>query len=174
MFILEYILIGISLSMDAFCLSIGAKKMIKRKYDTLYGICVGIFHFFMPILGLSTKRLVDNIFFISNNSLFVIVIIFIIIGLVVDKDDKPLKIILNPLLFSLAVSIDSYSIGLSVNKDEILVAAIIFSITSFIFTVFGLKLGNKIYNNFKLKGKTISIIILLLVLIYKVCFSVKS
>lgn len=174
MVILEYTLIGISLSMDALCLSLGSKRVIKMKEDILYGICVGVFHFFMPLFGLSTKSLINNIFLVSNDTLFIIIIIFIIVGIIIDKNEKPQKIILNPLLFSLAVSIDSYSIGLSINKNEIFIASIIFSIISFLFTMLGLKIGNKIYHNYEQKGKTISIIILLLVLIYKVCFSVKS
>ena len=50
------------------------------------------------------------------------------------------------LLFGLAVSIDSFSVGIGLNAiyDKPLIAALVFSITSYIFTYLGLFLGTKI------------------------------
>ena len=50
------------------------------------------------------------------------------------------------LLFAFAVSIDSFSVGITlakINKNYLL-SALMFALTSFIFTLIGLKLGNKI------------------------------
>ncbi len=64
------------------------------------------------------------------------------------KDNKKVKkmYFLEILLFGLAVSIDSFSIGIGLKSitNNTYLASLIFSITSFLFTFIGLIIGKKI------------------------------
>ena len=65
------------------------------------------------------------------------------------KDDKvKIMTFIELLLFGLAVSIDSFSVGIGLKgiSNNYILAALIFSITSFVFTYIGLHLGKKINN----------------------------
>jgi len=50
------------------------------------------------------------------------------------------------ILFGLAVSVDSFSVGVGLNNisNNYILCSSIFSVTSFLFTYVGLKIGNKI------------------------------
>ena len=145
------IIIAISLSMDAFSLSLAYGTLgIQKKQAYLLSTIVGIFHFFMPLIGLFIGNKIFNI-----NSNFLVFIILTIIGLEMIyeslKKEESIKTLKNIeyFLFAFAVSIDSFSLGItltSINKNYLL-SALIFALTSFIFTFSGLKLGNKIKNN---------------------------
>ena len=167
MLYLELILLGISLSMDAFSLAISLSLIDLSKNKSFnYSIVVGIFHFIMPVLGNVLKRLINNFYLINTDKLFIAVIIFIIIGIVFDNN-KTSKKTLNPFVFAFMVSIDSFSLGLSLESKVLLKAIIIFSLTSFIFTYTGFSIGKYINNNFEKYSKIISVSILLIVLIFK-------
>ena len=60
------LLIGISLSMDAFSLAlIYGMQGMSNKQKLLLSIIVGIYHFIMPLIGLSFGTIVENINIIS-------------------------------------------------------------------------------------------------------------
>ena len=164
----EIFLIAISLSMDAFSLAIGISslKLNHRIYIT-NAILVGLFHFFMPILGFYSKKVINNVYKVPGDVIFICVIIFIIIGIIFDREKNITKKILNPIIFAFTVSIDSYSIGLSIIKQEMVISCIIFSIVSFLFTISGFLFGEYISKKFHHYSKLISIFLLSLVLIFK-------
>ena len=156
------ILIGISLSMDAFSLSlIYGTYSLKKKDIFLLSSIVGVFHFFMPLMGLGFGGIISN-FFLFNIDL-VVGIIFGIIGIEMfvsslKNDDISIRIgILGFLLFGLSVSIDSFTsgIGLSLITDNYFLAAVIFMIVSASFTFVGLNIGNRISDKL---GKSATII----------------
>lgn len=167
MLYIELVLIGISLSMDAFSLAlcIGLNNLSVNKYK-IYSIFVGIFHFIMPIIGYLAFKIVNDIIYIPNKLLFIGAIIFIIIGILIDKDDK--KNIINPFIFAFAVSIDSFTIGLSLNNKIFIIAPLIFSIISFSLTYIGFYISNTVKDKINNKPKIISLVILLIILLYNV------
>lgn len=146
--IIILITIALTLSMDAFSLSLAYGTLnFKQKEINILSIIVGAYHFFMPLLGIIVGSLVTKYIQIGSN--LIIFCIFFIIGIQMviesiknDKEIKKLKYS-QMLLFGLAVSIDSFSvgIGLSAITDKFIIASFIFSITSFTFTYIGLKLG---------------------------------
>ena len=123
--------------------------LIKEK-KTIYllSIIVGIFHFFMPLLG----------YFLSN--LFIVKIIskinilsfavFFILGLEMllskdsDKNIINLSSLYSSIIFAFTVSIDSFSIGIALVNNRILIPIILFSIVSCAFTYLGLNIGEKL------------------------------
>jgi manganese efflux pump family protein len=145
------ILIGISLSMDAFSIALlyGTLEMPKKKMY-LTAIVVSIYHFFMPLFGFLLGKIVINILVFDPNVIVSIIFFIIAIDMIIStiKEEKELILLdlIGLLLFGFAVSVDSFStgIGLKLITNNIIQTVMIFSILSGIFTYAGLKLGNKL------------------------------
>ncbi|MEG0025834.1 MAG: manganese efflux pump [Bacilli bacterium] len=168
------IIIAISLSMDAFSLSLvyGTLNLSYKKILQL-AIIVGIYHFFMPILGMTVGNFIQTWLKIDTDIMVCIVLLIIGIQMIIESFKKHQHIkkmsFIELLLFGLAVSIDSFSVGIglkSINSNYIL-SALIFSIISFIFTYTGLYLGKKINN---LIGKVSTFIGGITIIIVGICF----
>ena len=149
------LIVGISLSMDAFSLAlVYGTQGLNRKSEVLLSIIVGIYHFVMPLIGLFFGNLIFSYFMFNVNLL--VAIIFSIIGIemiISSFKDEEVKVFLSLggfLLFGLSVSIDSLTtgIGLRAISNNYLCVASIFMITSGVFTYVGLKLGNKLSDKF--------------------------
>lgn len=143
-------LIAVSLSMDAFSLSLayGTNKLTKKEIKFL-SIIVGIYHFIMPILGMMIGNYIIKFIHVGEDILISIIFIVIGINMILDsrKEEKINKMKFGEiLLFGFAVSIDSFSVGIGINNisNNFIMCSCIFSITSLIFTYLGLKLGKKL------------------------------
>ena len=170
--IFYYMFMAVGLSMDSFSLAIvyGANDFPRKKI-LLLSIIVGIYHFVMPNLsGFLGGLFLTNL---SKYSNFIAGIVFAILGVEMiisfkDEDNKyQLDKFLELLLFGLAVSIDSFTVGLalSLEKANLIVAGLIFSIVSAIFTLLGLLLGKFLSEKTGKFSKIIGIIILFLLAI---------
>ena len=147
--------IGISLSMDAFSLALSyGTRGLGIYRQILLSLVVGLFHFFMPLLGCLFGNIVSKYMVLSSH--IVIGIIFFLIGIdmiySVRKIDESLSIgsIFEYFIFGFTVSIDSFTtgIGLSLILSNYLVAAFIFMLCSSVFTFLGLNIGNNLHNRF--------------------------
>ena len=144
-------LIAISLSMDAFSLSLayGTISITKREIKIL-SIIVGVYHFFMPILGMLIGKFIISILPVKEDLITLVIFSFIGINMIIEafkKEENVKKMKIGEMvLFGLAVSIDSFSVGIGINNISInfLLSSTIFSFTSFLFTYIGLVLGNKL------------------------------
>ena len=144
-------IIAISLSMDAFSLALayGTISSTKKEINTL-SVIVGIYHFFMPIFGMIFGKFITDTVHIGGDFVVLVIFSFIGINMIVEsfKNEKKLdKMKLREMiLFGLAVSIDSFSVGIGINNisNNFLLCSLIFSITSMLFTYIGLFLGNKL------------------------------
>ena len=166
-------IIGISLSMDAFSLSlVYGTTEIDNKNKILLSVIVGLFHFFMPLVGLFVGSLITK--FLIINVSFLVSIIFGVIGceMIVSglkgREEKLLISLVGFLLFGFSVSIDSLTtgIGLNVINSNYLQVALIFALVSGSFTYFGLHLGNKLSLKFGNYATICGGIILLILGIY--------
>ncbi len=144
-------LIAISLSMDAFSLSLAYGTIsLKKSEIKLLSIIVGIYHFFMPILGMLIGSFIIKILPIDEDVITLVIFSFIGINMIIETFKKEENIkkmkIGEMILFGLAVSIDSFSVGIGINNisNNFLLCSCIFSVTSLIFTYIGLILGNKL------------------------------
>ena len=73
-------LIAISLSMDAFSLSLAYGTLnLEKKYINLLSIIVGVYHFFMPIIGMWFGSGILS--FIKINPNVIVFIVLLIIGI---------------------------------------------------------------------------------------------
>lgn len=147
--LITIILIAISLSMDAFSLSLlcGTEGISKRD-KIILSIIVGFYHFVMPLLGLGIGSFVTSRIIFNTNILVGIILSLIAIEMIIssfkEQETRYLFSIPGYLLFGFSVSIDSLTtgIGLPAITNSYLLSSLIFSITSFIFTFLGLNLGN--------------------------------
>lgn len=167
--IVSILLIGISLSMDTFSLSITLGSLnIQNKYLKYFPILVGIFHFFMPLIGNLIGLKIMYIFNLASNVLLGIILIILGINLAIHySKDEEIKIdisLLSLVLLALSVSIDSFTVGFGISNitESLLKASTIFALSSASFTFLGLTIGK--YSSKKL-GKYASIIGIILLLV---------
>lgn len=172
---LTIILIGISLSMDTFSLSLvyGIIGM-NSKQKIILSLIVSIYHFIMPLIGLSFGSLIDNISFINLDIIASIILTYIGIDLIISnlKKEENLNIsLLGFLMFGLSVSIDSLTVGIGLKTitNKFFLSSLTFSLSSLIFTYIGLMLGNiigkRIGTYSKIAGGIILIIIAIIMFI---------
>ena len=167
--ILELILIGLSLSMDALALSvsINSSGLVDTSQYKKYGLFVGIYHFFMPLIGYIIKIMTNKVITVPSKELFCLIIVFIMFGIILDKQTHVINKFINPLLFGFMVSVDSLSIGIGLSYKEIILGPVLFMIISGVITYFGFLLSSSFMDNIKNKRKIISILILSMVLLIK-------
>lgn len=139
--------------MDAFSLSLAYGTLNLSKHNMrLLSIIVGIYHFIMPLLGLCVGKTLLYFIPIDPNIIVFVVLLFIGIEMVIDsfKKMEPVTMmsVTELLLFGLAVSIDSFSVGIGLKSitSHYIISALTFSLSSFCFTYLGLILGKKISN----------------------------
>ena len=167
------ILVGISLSMDAFSLSLvyGTNGMNKRN-EIILSVIVGLFHFFMPLFG----GFFGNVIFIyyEFNVNLLIGIIFGIIGIdmiisgIRDEEVSILSGLLGYIMFGFSVSIDSFTTGIGVSaiNSNYLQVSFIFMLCSGVLTYLGLKLGNYLSDKFGRFANIFGGVIFILLVIY--------
>lgn len=166
--IVSILLIGISLSMDTFSLSLSLGALTSNKHLKLFPIYVGVFHFFMPIIGNIVGTSIINIFNIASNILLGLILIILAVNLSIHYfKDENINISLSfitTILLSFSVSIDSFTIGLGISEitKNSYSSSIIFSLCSASFTYLGLLIGK--YSN-KVIGKYANILGIFLLLI---------
>ena len=148
--ILEIFLIGVSLAMDAFTISI-CKGIRNNSFKI--GITVtsffSIFQFIMPIIGFYIGNILSDK--IINYQSYFSSVLLIIIGILMIKEDK-INELDNKLsykeliILSIATSIDALVIGISFSfiETNIFISSIIIGITTFIICNIGYFLGTKL------------------------------
>ena len=168
---LTILLIGISLSMDAFSLSLiyGIQGMTSKQKIFL-SIIVGIYHFIMPLIGLSFGSVLNNINIISIDIIASLILIYIGVDLIISNSKKEERLEINKIgfiVFGLSVSIDSLTVGIGLRAitNNYIISSIVFSLTSLTFTYMGLILGNIIGKKVGSYSKLIGGIVLILIAI---------
>lgn len=118
------LIIGISLSMDAFSLAlIYGTQSISKKNKIILSIIVGIYHFVMPLLGVFLGNIILKYLVINLSIVVSIIFLFIGIEMIISsiKDDSHdfVVSIFGFLIFGLSVSIDSFTTGIGLNVIRI-------------------------------------------------------
>ncbi len=170
----ELLLIGIGLSMDAFAVSIGkglsTKSLTPRHYLSV-GVWFGGFQALMPIvgflLGVSFASLVES---------FDHWIAFVLLGVIgsnmIRESLKGDECEVHPdfsaramFMLAIATSIDALAVGVSFAflQIDILPAASIIGVTTFILSMIGLRIGNIFGCRFKSKAEFAGGIVLIII-----------
>lgn len=174
--IITLLIIAIALSMDAFSLALGYGTIgLKNRDNFKISIFVGIFHFFMPLIGLYIGLFITTKLYINPHFIMGVALLFIALEMFIEMLKKEKKILnlktIYLLLFALSVSLDSFStgIGLEAITNKFYLASTIFSVVSFSFTYLGLVLGKYISSIFGNYAKIIGIILLTIIGIVNLC-----
>lgn len=167
---LIYFFIAISLSIDAFSVSLLHGAMhIETKRKLFFATIVGLCHLVLPIIGNTIGAILASKFSKTN---YIVAIIFIVLAIQTiynggDTDKQINARIASLIIIGVAVSIDSFSIGIAFGlvKDKIIMPSIIFAIISFLSVNIGYSCGKKLEITFQKKATYICAIILILLAI---------
>ena len=179
-FLINSILLGIGLAMDAFSVScangLGEPDMKKGRMAGVAGV-YAVFQFMMPMIGWLCVRTIDGIFagFRSVVPWIALVLLLWIGGKMIfgffkkDKDkeeEKEKKILTFGLLIvqGIATSVDALSVGFAIAGYKVttaLAACAIFGIETFIICVCGIVIGKKVGTKFVGKALLLGGIILI-------------
>ena len=137
--------------MDAFSLAlIFGTQGISKKDKLIFSLIVGVYHFIMPLIGLTIGIIIIKKILFDPQIIVGIILCAISIEMIISsikrKKEISLLTISGYLLFGLSVSIDSLTtgIGLSAITNKYFLSSIIFAIISSLFTNLGLNIGNVI------------------------------
>ncbi|WP_368658126.1 manganese efflux pump MntP family protein [Metabacillus halosaccharovorans] len=152
--LLTLLIMALALGMDAFSVGLGMGLIRLRIRQIFYiGITIGIFHIWMPLVGMLIGRLLSDTFGTIATLLGGTLLILLGIQMVVasfKKDEDPFitPVGFGLIVFALSVSLDSFSVGLSLGiygaKTFLTVA--IFGLVSMVLTWLGLLVGKRVQN----------------------------
>ena len=164
------VLLGIILGLDAFSLAVSLGSFNKRIKDCkLLIILIALFHFVFPILG----SMIGSFIHIPVTELKIIVFFYLMIEMSLDYfNHKPIVVIdywFNFLLMAFSVSIDSFSIGISLSlSTNILFSCIVFSLFASLFTIIGLILGNRLNKGIGDYANLLGIVLIIILLVCQI------
>lgn len=172
--LVEIFLIALSLSMDAFAVSI-CKGMfingVKNKTGLITGLYFGSFQAIMPLIGYFLGKEFSNL--IGKVDHFIVFFLLLFIGLNMIKDslnNEKNQInnktdIKEMITLSVATSIDALAIGISFAflKVNIFSSILIIGITCFMLSFAGVLIGNKFGSLYEKKAGVVGGVILIII-----------
>ena len=150
MTLIEIIMTGIALSMDAFatsiCKGLYSNKII-IKNSLIIGTYFGGFQALMPLLGYTLGNILKEKLIMYNSYIALILLIIIGISMLKDKDNNEINAKINykeMLILSITTSIDAFIIGISLSFLEvnIFISIILIGSITFIISSCGYLIGN--------------------------------
>ena len=170
MSIIELILIGISLSMDAFAVSICkglSVGKIKPKHMLIAGLWFGGFQALMPLVGYLLGSAFEQ--YITSIDHWVAFILLGIIGFNMVKESREEESqdasfgFKAMLVLAIATSIDALAVGITFAflKVDIILAIALIGITTFLFSAAGIKIGSVFGAKYKSKAELFGGIVLM-------------
>ncbi len=169
---LEVFLIGLGLSMDAFAVSICkglSVQKLKPKHMLIAGAYFGGFQALMPLigyfLGMQFEWLITSIdHWIAFGLLVLIGANMIKESFGKDEEANDSFSVKTMLMLAIATSIDALAVGVTFAflDVQIVPSIIIIGITTFVFSVAGIKIGNVFGAKFKSKAELAGGIVLIL------------
>ena len=163
MSVIELILIGISLSMDAFAVSICkglSVGKIRVKHMLTAGLWFGGFQALMPLIGFALGSAFEK--YITSIDHWVAFILLGIIGFNMIKESREEEadqdasfVFKEMLVLAVATSIDALAVGITFAflKVDIILAITLIGITTFIFSAAGIKIGSVFGDKYKSKAE---------------------
>ncbi len=153
--------------MDAFSLSIFLGTILSKKSAIILIILIGIFHFFMPILGAVFGYKISGLINLNGDLIFGVILLLlsgqIFLNLYKEEEFNKEFNLYELLLLAFGVAIDSFSVGfgLSFSDNFVFYSSLIFSFCSMIFTYIGLLIGKYTSDVLGVYSKIIGGIVLL-------------
>lgn len=173
MSIIEILLIGVGLSMDAFAVSICkglSVGKIKPKHMLSVGIWFGGFQALMPFLGFLLGSTFEQ--YITSIDHWVAFVLLLIIGCNMIKESRSNEndqdasfAFKEMLLLAIATSIDALAVGVTFAflKVDIILAITLIGITTFVFSAAGIKIGSVFGAKYKSKAELFGGVVLVFI-----------
>ena len=167
LFVLQAVLLGLALAMDAFSISIANginESRMSRKKTLSIPITFAFFQFIMPLIGWFLVRSLQDYFesFQKLVPYIALILLYLIGGKMIasglnelwatEADESKGGMILNPLtLFiqGIATSIDALSVGLTISEYSFIYAfqvSVVIAVVTFAVCLIGIKFGKRIGN----------------------------
>lgn len=171
----EILLIGIGLSMDAFSVSV-CKGLTTKKFSwkmaMTCGLWFGIFQALMPVIGFFLGSQFEQ--FITSIDHWIAFGLLLLIGAnmireaVWGKEDHEHNGAMDfktMLLLAIATSIDALAVGISFACIQVKIgpSVLVIGLTTFLFSVLGVKIGNVFGTKFEKGAEVVGGIILILI-----------
>jgi len=171
--ILEMLLIGIGLAMDAFAVSICkglSMKKIDLKKTCIIGLYFGIFQAGMPIIGYFLGIGFENFVTQIDHWIAFILLGFIGANMIREALSKKEEEVNSDISFktmiilSIATSIDALAVGITFAflNVNIMISASIIGVITFILSAIGVVIGNKFGNKYEKKAELFGGVVLIL------------
>lgn len=150
--IFTLILMAFALGMDAFSVGLGM-GMYRMRLKQIFkiGITIGIFHVLMPLLGMVAGKFLSDKFgtfatYIGGCLLVLLGIQMVWASLKKDESSVITPIGMGLLFFALSVSLDGFSVGLTLGiyGAKIILVIVCFGVAATILTWAGLLIGRKV------------------------------
>jgi putative Mn2+ efflux pump MntP len=147
------VIMAIALGLDAFSLGIGlGMRGIRILHIVYISIIIAIFHILMPLMGMLTGHYISTILggvAVATGGALLMLLGCHMIYSAMSSGRTPYFDILTvwgALLFALSVSIDSFSVGISLGlfSSEVAITVISFGIFGGVMSVMGLYLGRRV------------------------------
>ncbi|WP_353854329.1 manganese efflux pump MntP family protein [Bacillus sp. Bos-x628] len=145
-------IMAFALGMDAFSVGLGMGMIQLRARQIIYiGLVIGVFHMFMPLFGMLTGQLLSGWLgflatYIGGSLLLVLGLQMIIAS--ISHQDEPFIVPVGAglVLFATSVSLDSFSVGLSLGiyGSRVWMTILLFGFFSMMLTWIGLLLGKQV------------------------------
>ncbi len=146
------VIMAVALGMDAFSVGLGMGMIKLRLRQIFYiGVIIGIFHVFMPLGGMLIGRLLSDQFGGIATLIGGLLLIMLGVQMMLSSFKKEEGPLITPvgaglILFALSVSLDSFSVGLSLGiyGARTLLTILVFGAVSMLLTWLGLFFGRKL------------------------------
>lgn len=146
------VIMAFALGMDAFSVGLGMGLIRLRFRQIFYiGVVIGVFHIWMPLLGMFIGRLLSDklgMFATYGGGILLLILGAQMIYSSIKHDDTPFikPVGFGLLFFALSVSLDSFSVGLSLGifGARTFLTIIVFGVVSMLLTWLGLLLGRRV------------------------------
>ena len=172
--IFELLLIAIGLAMDAFAVSICkalAMKKMNWKKAIIVGLYFGIFQALMPVIGYFLGTTFESLVTKVDHWIAFILLAFIggkMLKEAFDNNSEGYNDSVNfktMVVLAIATSIDALAVGITFAflQTNIVLAAILIGVVTFILSVIGVKIGNQFGIKYEKRAEIIGGIILILI-----------
>lgn len=184
-YLVEFLLLGVGLAMDAFAVSICkglAMRKVNKKQAVVIALFFGGFQAIMPIVGWFLCKGFQN--YIEAFDHWIAFALLAFIGMkmiietlsekeedvVVEKMDSPLDM-KEMFMLAIATSIDALAVGISLAALDrpIVESAAIIGVVTFVISIIGVYIGNFFGNRYKKRAELVGGIILVLIGVKILC-----
>ncbi len=150
--VITLFIMAFALGLDAFSVGLGMGLIQLRLRQIFYiGITIGIFHIWMPLVGILIGRFLSDQFGTVATIVGGVLLVLLGIQMIMasfNKEEEPMitPIGLGLIVFALGVSLDSFSVGLSLGiyKVHTIIAVLMFGMVSMVLTWIGLLVGRRV------------------------------